>query len=236
MNRLVVIQSIIDKIKANNYLEIGVQHGKVLTKIKCENKVGVDPCFKLSNHKKIKNTLGISKFKAFPITSDEFFQKHAEKILKNGIDVAFVDGLHNYEQSFKDVENCLKYMNKNGVIIIHDCSPLSAAGAYPVKKSIDEMLELANKGDLPGWNGSWNGDVWKTLVHQRIIKSDLDIFTLNLDWGLGIITEGKNNKIKNCTVAELKDADYSFLEKNREELLNLKPPKYLYEYLDKKFS
>jgi len=236
MNRLSVIQSIINRIRAKTYLEIGVQHGRVLAMIKCKTKIGIDPCLKLSGGKRFKNFVGIMNFKTYKMTSDEFFVRNAQKTIVDGIDVAFVDGLHNYSQSLKDVENCLRYLNERGVIIIHDCNPLNHACAYPVKESIREVLELVREGELAGWNGSWNGDVWKTLIHMRIAYNDLEIFTLDLDWGLGIITRGSNNRLKNYTVQDLKHAGYSFLERDRVNLLNLKPPKYLYEFLNRKYG
>ena len=231
-----MIQSVIDKVRAKTYLEIGVRHGTILARIKCKNKVGIDPCLKMSGGKRLKNFVGIMNFKTCRMTSDEFFLKKAQKTLIDGIDVAFVDGFHNYNQSLKDVENCLKYLNENGVIIMHDCNPLNYACAYPVKESVREVLELAEKGELPGWNDCWNGDVWKALVHLRIAHNDLEIFTLDLDWGLGIITRGNSNKLENYTIQDIKKADYSLLERDRMSLLNLKPPKYLYEFLDRKFG
>jgi hypothetical protein len=236
MNRLTVIQTIIDRGGARTYLEIGVRHGGILARLKCRTKIGIDPYLKLSGGKQFKNFVGIINFKTYRMTSDEFFLKEALEVLGKGIDVAFVDGLHTYGQSLKDVENCLKYLNEDGVIVMHDCSPLNHASAYPVKESVKEVLELAGKGELPGWNDTWNGDVWKTLVHTRIVHDDLEVFTLDLDFGLGIISRGKGNGLKSCTVQDIKQADYSFLERDRVNLLNLKPPKYLYEFLDRKYD
>ena len=38
-------------------------------------------------------------------------------------DVIFIDGLHEYYQIRKDVINSLKYLDKNGYIVIHDLFP-----------------------------------------------------------------------------------------------------------------
>jgi hypothetical protein len=236
MNRLTVIQTIIDRGSAQTYLEIGVRHGGILTRLRCKTKIGIDPYLKLSGGKRFKNFVGIMNFKTYRMTSDEFFLKKAREVFGKGIDVAFVDGLHTYDQSLKDVENCLKYLNEDGVIVMHDCSPLNHASAYTVKESVKEVLELAGKGELPGWNDTWNGDVWKALVHTRIAHDDLEVFTLDLDFGLGIISRGKGNGLKKFTVHDIRQADYSFLERDRVNLLNLKPPKYLYEFLDRKYK
>ena len=43
MKRTDIIQSLINKIDAKKYLEIGVSAGENFRDIKCETKVGVDP-------------------------------------------------------------------------------------------------------------------------------------------------------------------------------------------------
>jgi len=234
MNRLVVLNKINKHINGQNYLEIGVQKGKIISKINASNKIGVDPNFAFTWKVRIDRMLGRTRFSAFEKESDVFFQEDAEKILKNGIDLAFIDGLHTYRQALRDAENCMKYLNDGGVIVMHDCNPLNFAGAYPVKHSIKEAKDLAAKGDLPGWNNCWNGDVWKAIAHLRLIYNDYYIFTLDLDWGLGVICRGKGEPIQRLTIEELERSDYNFLEKNRSEILNLKPPKYLDEFLTNK--
>jgi hypothetical protein len=62
-------------------------------------------------------------------------------------------------------------------------------------------------------------------------NQNLNIFTLDLDWGLGIITRGKGRPVSDISVAELQKMDYWSLDNNREVLLNLKHPQYLEEFL-----
>lgn len=231
MNRLNVIQSIIDKTGATTYLELGVNKGQVISQLRCQNKIGVDPNFLFSRRLKLKRLTGAVRFKTYSTTSDDFFSSHASIALKQGIDVAFVDGLHTYAQAMRDVENCLRHLNKGGVILMHDCNPLNRAGAYPVKNSIDEVLALAAKGEVPGWNACWNGDVWKTIALLRSTRSDLHVFTLDLDWGIGIVEAGKPEDLLSCPPKEIETADYSMLEKDRRRILNLKEPRYLNEWL-----
>lgn len=231
MNRLTVLQKIINKINAKTYLEIGVEKGKIISKIKAPYKIGVDPKFIFSFSVQLKRIFRLTKFKAIETTSNTFFQRDAPKLLPNGVDVAFVDGLHTYQQSLQDIEYCLQYLNPNGFIIVHDCNPLNAAIAWPVKESIQEVITLANKGEVAGWNGAWTGDIWKAIAHLRIKHNDLEIFTLDLDWGLGIIRKGKNSQLQGFDVDQIQKADYSFFQENREILLNLKHPKFLDEFL-----
>ncbi|MFN8578211.1 MAG: class I SAM-dependent methyltransferase [Candidatus Sericytochromatia bacterium] len=235
MNRLTVIQDLINKINAKSYLEIGVCFGDIIINVDVKNKYGVDPKFQIPNLEvNGKETFYDTKnniMTLYELESDTFFKNFAKKDLHNGIDIAFVDGLHSYPQSLKDVENCLKYLNPNGFIIMHDCNPLNYAMSYPIVNSINEVIELGEKGELEGWNGAWNGDVWKALVHLRVKHDDLEIFTIDIDWGLGIIRKGKSNQLKDITIQDIEISDYYFLEKNREKLLNLKHPRYFKEFL-----
>lgn len=106
MNRVSIIQSLIDKNNYKNYLEIGVQGGDCFRAIKCQNKTGVDPdpASAATVHK----------------TSDEFFKKNKEKF-----DIIFVDGLHHADQVEKDIANSLKFLKEGGTIVMHDCLPTS---------------------------------------------------------------------------------------------------------------
>jgi hypothetical protein len=231
MNRYHIIQKIIDAIEAQTYLEIGIRRGSIIKNIRATDKIGVDPAINFTRRMQIKKKLGMLDFKVHEVESDIFFEKSADNIYgKKGLDVVFVDGLHEYKQALRDVENSLKYLNKNGAIVMHDCNPLNSAGAYPVKESFEELRDLIANGMIPGWNDCWHGDVWKALVHLRIEHDDLNIFTIDLDSGLGVITYGKGERLQNISISELENSDYSLLEENRAEFLNLKPPSYLSEF------
>ena len=54
MNRLDVIQQIINHKQANTYLEIGVKKGKAFLEIRARKKIAIDPLFKISMKRKIK--------------------------------------------------------------------------------------------------------------------------------------------------------------------------------------
>jgi hypothetical protein len=235
MDRLDIIQQIIDRIKAKSYLEIGVKKGNVFLKLRVSKKIGVDPKFKIKRKRKLKailkNLSNISN-EYYEMTSDMFFQKYAYRLEDlQGVDVAFIDGLHTYEQSLKDVINCLKFLKEDGIIVIHDCSPLSDAQAYPA-----DSRENAENSCQSDWIGDWSGDVWKTIVFLRSTQKDLNIFVLDCDHGLGIITRGKSESTLEFSKADIDQLSYKDLERNRLKILNLKTTDYLQEFLKKRKS
>lgn len=214
------------RLKARNYLEIGVKGGKTFMPVKVRRKVAVDPVFR------IKKPYKRSQIFSYPFnllnryyecTSDDFFAHHAGEVLTtNGLDLAFIDGLHTYEQSYKDIENTLPYLSEDGVMLIHDCSPHSSAAAYPA-----ESIEAVKKINPPGFDGRWCGDVWKVIPRLRVEHPDLNVFVIDSDSGLGLVS--KKPIIKNMSqpaspelsIDDISGMSYQDLDDNRVELLNI---------------
>ena len=170
-SRFDIINKIIKKKKFESYLEIGCQSDVNFSKIIIKNKIGVDP-----------QSGGTHR-----MTSDDFFKQN-----KNTFDLIFIDGLHVYEQVLKDIENSLKVLNDNGVILIHDCLPAKIWHQT-----------------IPQTHSSWNGDVWKSIVKSRT-RIDLDTYTIEADQGLGLILKRENkdlliDKIENFKNLKFRD-------------------------------
>lgn len=224
MNREQVIQKIIDVTKAKRYLEIGVYQGTTFQKIRCRRKVAVDPDFHISLRSKARFILRNLGSVYYKMTSDDFFA-HYRNRQKFG--VVFIDGLHNYRQSFIDVGKALDVLNEGGVIIMHDCNPPTAAAAVPANSWYE-----ADAMNLPGWTREWNGDVWKTIARLRSTRNDLNVIVLDCDYGLGLITRGLSEKTLGLTPNQVDNLTYADLVSHRQEWLNLKPVSYLEQFLD----
>lgn len=158
-----IVNSIVERIDAKSYLEIGVGGMDCFNAIKCDKKVGVDPCG--DDVPTCNPTLNI--------TSDEFFSMNEDTF-----DVIFIDGLHISEQVEKDIINALEILNDGGYIICHDMHPP------------EESWQI-----VPPVQANWNGDCWKAWVRIRTSRDDLIMFTVNTDFGCGVITKGKQETI-----------------------------------------
>ena len=230
MNRIDIVQRFINHRKARNYLEIGVKKGNLFLNVRARKKLAVDPVIKISAKRKRKyywrNLFNIFN-EYYEMTSDHFFATQSARLARlKRVDVAFIDGLHTYQQTLADVYNCLKYLSKNGAILMHDCSPQSEVQACPAQ-SREHADRISPDGKAP----EWSGDVWKTIVNLRSTRPDLDVFVLNCDYGIGVITYGRPEKRLEISGAKIAAMSYQHLEENREELLNLKPPEYLTKFL-----
>jgi hypothetical protein len=226
MKKEFVIQSIINRIQARTYLEIGVQRGKNFLQINAPFKIAIDPHFKIGTARRFFRLGSYLKSEFFEMTSDSFFEVKADTVLKKKrIDVAFIDGLHTYRQSLRDFNNCVKYISNGGVILLHDCNPTSREAAS-FAFSPEEMQKK-----FPGKNAEWNGDVWKTIVHLRSLHPELNVLVLDCDYGLAIVKKGKPEDPLHFSEQEIENLTYDDLEKNRIKFLNLKPEEYLQEFI-----
>lgn len=135
------------------------------------------------------------------VTSNEFFSKNQEKF-----DVIFIDGLHHCDQVYLDIKNSLKILNKNGFIICDDLNPW------------DEHLQVVPRKQL-----LWTGDCWKSWVKLRFENLNLNLRTVNIWSGCGVISLEKTTTPPNIDLPnDPFELSYSFLEQYRGELLNLK--------------
>jgi hypothetical protein len=226
MDRIGALQSIIDRLHARTYLEIGVASGDCFLPLRARRKIAVDPVFDITREKKLKwmarNPYNVTA-RYYQIPSDHFFDNVG---LTHRLDVVFIDGLHTYAQSRRDVENSLSRLSQGGVIVMHDCNPPSAVAATPLGS-----YDYAALSRHPDWTGEWCGDVWKTICYLRACRNDLKVFVLDCDLGLGIVTRGANRNRLDLTAEELRQLTYDDLAKNRVKLLDLKVEDRLFEFL-----
>jgi hypothetical protein len=131
------------------YLEIGVQHGSTFEGIRVPSRVAVDPYPKFHPSKL---PLGVQ---LHSCTSDEYFRKlDPEK----KFDLIFLDGLHEWFQTYRDLINSLNHLAKGGVILIDDVLPVDSISANPSQVESYKLRAAAGSSDR-----RWHGDVFKML-------------------------------------------------------------------------
>ena len=181
-NRYQIIQEIILKKQYKTYLEIGCFAGEVFNKIKIEKKIGVDPVSGGTIKK----------------TSDDFFKNNQEKF-----DCIFIDGLHEFYQVKRDINNSIKYLNNDGVILLHDCLP-------------NNVYDQA----MPRCQYNWNGDVWKAIVECRT-RNDIDVYTCYADHGIGVIFNRKNSDRLNLNMDDFSKLSFKDYFHNHKKFMKI---------------
>ena len=231
MNRIKVVQQALDERAKPVYLEIGVSHGFAFRRIAADEKIAVDPAFRLSARSR---RLADAKAQAthyFETTSDAFFASQTAFLAQRGIDVALIDGLHSYGQVVRDVENTLRYLRDDGIIVLHDCNPANRIDRF--SRDVVRRLSCAEPQAEPplAHRPPWSGDVWKAIVHLRSTRDDLRIAVLKCDLGVGILRKGPPESRLSYSAAQIEALNYEDLAADRDRLLNLKPPAYFGEFL-----
>jgi hypothetical protein len=232
VNRIKAARQALDGRSTRVYLEIGVNRGMAFRCIAADEKIAVDPALLLSKHSR---RLADAKAQAthyFEKTSDAFFADEATFLEQRGIDVALIDGLHTYGQALHDVENTLRYLRDDGVIVVHDCNPARASIACPAG-SYEDFRTQTRWRNLIGsvFYLPWSGDAWKAIVHLRSTRQDLRVAVLDCDRGVGVVRKGSPESRLPYSAAQIESLDYDDLAADRERLLNLRPPGYLREFL-----
>jgi len=180
-NRLDLIKYAIKKNDYKNYLEIGCHNNEVFDKIEIE-KIGVDP-------------ISGGNYRG---TSDKFFKENVKNF-----DCIFIDGLHEYNQTKRDILNSIEILNKDGIIILHDCLPPSISHQR-----------------VPRTRYTWNGDVWKAIVEARTWEH-VDTYTVLSDQGLGLIKKKKNSNVLNIGNVSFKKLKYKFFYENYPKIMRI---------------
>lgn len=180
-----IVNMLIRKNNYKKYLEIGVWYGEMFVEIECENKVSVDP-----------DQYG---YTTHQMTSDEFFDS-IDKDEK--FDIIFIDGLHEYKQCYKDIENAINHLSDNGIILCHDMNP----------------TEEWHTGPTAAFEGApWTGNVYKSFIKFRQNHLDCSCCLLyDCDWGIGVIKKGIGQYVC-CNVDTMTFDEFSY---NKNYLMN----------------
>lgn len=121
------------------YVEIGVLHGDTLRLAAAGTAaIGVDP------EPRIELALPAGT-QLHTMTSDEFFR---QRVLTGPVDLAFIDGLHLYDQALRDLHGLASHLAPGGVAVLHDTMPLNEETATRERRTEFHT-----------------GDVWKSMVH-----------------------------------------------------------------------
>lgn len=156
MNTAQRINRLKENCNLNNYLEIGVRHGFTFNQLDFKYKVAVDP-FLSFDYINLSSDNAVFDLK----TSDMFFMQDKSQ---TQFDIIFIDGLHEYKQTYRDFVNCLQRSHDKTIIIIDDVYPSDVFSALTNQSKAVKYRKLTTGSD----STAWHGDVYKTicLIHD----------------------------------------------------------------------
>jgi hypothetical protein len=153
------INELIRELRLRSYLEIGVFEGDTFENVKARRRYGVDPAPMFDV------TLMPRRSRFAAMNSDDFFRSIRPSLR---FDIVFIDGLHTFEQTYRDVINTLSHV-RGGVIVIDDTVPSDRYSAIPDQ---DESYRARDEAGVEG--RPWHGDVWRVVTlldrHHRDLE------------------------------------------------------------------
>jgi len=194
-------------LRPESYVEIGVFMGNSLRLVNSQTKaIGIDPS----------PSEGIeSHAKLYKMSSNEFFESYdlLEELCTPRLALAFIDGLHIFEQALMDFINIERYGDRETIVLIHDCLPITRLVASRKRSTY-----------------FWCGDVWKVVVTLLEHRADLRNFVIpappsglavitNLDPNSTVLSERYDSIL---TEYQDKELDYDSLDFRKLETLRTK--------------
>lgn len=181
-----VINWLITKKGYESYLEVGVKDGYCYDRVKCVEKKGIDIDLKTDSDGTVQ------------ISSDDFFTGPKRQ---ECFDIIFIDGDHHEKQVLTDITNALGALSEDGAIVMHDCNPKKAVYATPERGENQPL---------------WSGTAYRAYLRFKEVDERLSMCVVDVDWGCGVITFGRQELIDLPENYVWEDFD-----KNRVEWLNL---------------
>jgi hypothetical protein len=191
-----------------NYFEIGVHRGVSLDQARRDTPciVAVDPTPDLMPA--IAKKAPTANARIYELTSDEFFERHdLTELLGGPVVLAFIDGLHLFEQVLRDFVNLEKHSDGRTVILLHDCIPFSA--------------ETASRERTTDF---YCGDVWKVPLALRRVRPELKMVTVRTaPTGLCLVSglDSSNRRLED-ELPEVertyRDFDFDYYLSHRQEM------------------
>lgn len=147
------------------YLEIGVARGATFLNVELATRTGVDPSFGFDIEAVTNATTSLVQKR-----SDDYFRSLDPS---QTFDLVFLDGLHRFEQTYRDFCNALAFAHRKTVILVDDTVPSDPWSALP---DLDRSMRLRRQAKAPG--APWHGDVYKLVAAIHSFHPALDYRTI----------------------------------------------------------
>lgn len=150
------------------------------------------------------------------VTESESGEALFGEVVRSGerFDLVFIDPLHTYASSLRDLVFGLQLVKDDGVVLVHDCNPPNPTCAEPEFRP-----------------GEWCGLTFAAYLDLVLFNRGLHYLTVDTDYGCGVISKTWRPALlsdppNNATLAaQWRTLDlsqkYSFLAEHRASLLHL---------------
>jgi hypothetical protein len=203
-----VLKWLHDFLEPANYVEIGINRGVSVDQARRDTPqiIGIDPSPRILPV--IAKKPHVASAQIYELTSDEFFERYdLTELLGGSAVLAFIDGLHLFEQVLRDFANLERHSDDRTLVVLHDCIPFGAATA-----SRERTTDF------------YSGDVWKAPLALRRRRPDLKMVTVpTAPTGLSLVTglDSENRQFER-ELPEIeesyRDLDFDYYLAHRDEM------------------
>jgi hypothetical protein len=208
---------------AARYLEVGVSKGITFNQVDIPFKVAVDPKFRFKvQDYASQNTI------FHEVTSDLFFSKLAP--IYGEYDLIYLDGLHTFEQTFRDFCASLCYAHARTIWLIDDTHPTGRLAAIPDHQFVKRSRKVLRIKDA-----RWMGDVFKAVFAIHDFFPQFSYATFPEHGQTAIWLETRENFLPTWNSLEkISRLSYGDFLKFRDSHLSIMPPSQILETIEKK--
>jgi len=193
VRRPAVVRRLLSLYEAPRYLEVGVCAGATFDRVEAPRKVAVDPEFRFDHEQAERDHPGTEYHQ---VTSDDYFGRVIAE--DEAFDVIFLDGLHTFEQTLRDLNNALCHLQPRGVMLIDDVSPPTYLASLPDRETyfrVRDWLGVTHK--------AWMGDVFKLVYFIETFHQGLSFRTISNNHGQAVVWRERRPSVRERTVADI---------------------------------
>jgi hypothetical protein len=152
-------------LNAASYLEIGVHTGVTFQNVRAARKTAVDPAFMFDVAQHTGDGVTFAE-----MTSDDFFAGLAPA---ECYDVIYIDGLHTFEQTYRDLCIAILHSHARSVLLLDDTLP---SDVYSSLRDPEECWGFRAAAGVD--SSAWHGDVFKVVFAVHDFHLGLDYRTI----------------------------------------------------------
>jgi hypothetical protein len=199
LTRVQSVQGFLDLYANPSYLEIGVNKGDTFHGVRARRKVAVDPRF-LFNERAGSDDSVIVQY--HEVTSDTYFGTIASQ--NDRFDLIYIDGLHTFEQTLRDLLNSTSFLSPTGILLIDDVIPNSYEAAIPDMGTARAVLAFVHRDDP-----SWMGDVFKLVFFVQTFMQQYSYATITENHGQLVMWRAPRPRVISRRIVEFGHLEFS---------------------------
>jgi hypothetical protein len=208
LRRSNVLKRLTNLYEKPRYLEVGVARGATFDRVPAARKVAVDPLFRF-DHEAMAREHPEATY--HPVTSDEYFNRIIDA--DDEFDVIYLDGLHVYDQTLRDLLNALEHLQPRGVIVIDDTRPPTYLASLADRQQFFDVKRATGAAEK-----QWMGDVYKVVYFIEAMCPHLSYATIANNHGQTVVWRTRRDETPRYGLQDIGELTFERFQRSQEVL------------------